>query len=59
MAYGSLKDAYDASNLLWMLVWSLCVLLNRGYFGHFVMFLNFSSPFQESTRDFGDFFLLN
>jgi len=38
---GSLKDALDAFNLLWMLLWSLRLLPNWGYFVHFVMFLNF------------------
>jgi len=28
VTYGSLKDALDAFNLLWMLLWSLCLLPN-------------------------------
>ena len=43
VTYGSLKDALDAFNLLWILVWSLCLSPNWGYFVHFVMFLNFFS----------------
>ena len=45
VTYGLLKDAFDAFNLLWMLVWSLCLLPNWGHCGHFDMFLNFSFAF--------------
>ena len=58
MAYGPLKDALDAFNLLWTLVRSLCLLPDWGYFGHFNVFLDFSSTFQESTGDFEGFLSL-
>ena len=55
VTYGSLRDTLDAFNMLWMLVWSLCLLPNWGYFGLFNIFLDFSfalPTFREPTRDF-------
>ena len=59
VTYDLLKDAFDAFNLLWMLVWSLCLLPNWGHCGHFDMFLDFSfafPTFREPNGDFEGFF---